>query len=701
MKGSFTIPGESAYEKLTLELADKWGADVVRDSDGTELSSELLESGMEIYSTICLIREHNEFAFAHPQFQQQTILESFPVMAKDRTLQIELLKGYSRDQFEINDSNESLLLWQVFNRTTNKKISCSDWNYKNGLVTINNADPYSVYSVDFFVWRIWEEISMYNHVTNSWDKEHLRQLDPRYPEVREYLCAWLEKWCRQHPHTDVVRFTSLFYNFVWIWGADVRRRDIFTDWGSYDFSVSPATMKAFEEEYGYALTAEDFINQGRRNSNHICHSKAMKDYMDFISSFVSSFASELVDIVHKYGKKAYVFYDDSWIGLEPNGQYFPSIGFDGLIKCVFSGFEARLCAAADSVKVHELRLHPYLFPTGLGGAPTFSEGGHPDIDAKIYWSHVRRALLRQPVDRIGLGGYLHLTENYPEFVQAIAEIADEFRAIKELHKQARPAVSSKRVLILTEWGKQRSWTCGGHYHEHPDLDLINILESLSGLPYEVDFAAPDEINSEYLSSFAVLISAGTEHSAWSGGDMWRDEKLVHTISRWVDEGGIFIAAGEASELEGFSTKLRMSYILGIDLADDRRLCEGRYCLESLDLFSEASISAKHDIVITDPSTEILCWADNIPVITRHAFGNGYGIYLSSFKYSPENTDVLNTLIQNGNEEPELLLSGNPNVDIAVYPATGKIAIANQSSKEEAYCINGTKRSIGPFGFIVD
>ena len=36
-KGSFTLPGESGYEKLTLKLANQWGADVIRDSDGTVL----------------------------------------------------------------------------------------------------------------------------------------------------------------------------------------------------------------------------------------------------------------------------------------------------------------------------------------------------------------------------------------------------------------------------------------------------------------------------------------------------------------------------------------------------------------------------------------------------------------------------------------------------------------------------------------
>ena len=39
-KGDFTLPGEAGYEQLTLELAKKWGADVIRDSDGTKLSDE-------------------------------------------------------------------------------------------------------------------------------------------------------------------------------------------------------------------------------------------------------------------------------------------------------------------------------------------------------------------------------------------------------------------------------------------------------------------------------------------------------------------------------------------------------------------------------------------------------------------------------------------------------------------------------------
>ena len=47
--GSFTLPGEAGYEDLTLRLARTWGADTIRDSDGTQLSDEIAASGYNIY----------------------------------------------------------------------------------------------------------------------------------------------------------------------------------------------------------------------------------------------------------------------------------------------------------------------------------------------------------------------------------------------------------------------------------------------------------------------------------------------------------------------------------------------------------------------------------------------------------------------------------------------------------------------------
>ena len=179
--GDFTLPGEAGYEQLTLELAKKWGADVIRDSDGTKLSDEIVEAGYRIYSTICIIREHNAFATAHPDTQQQTFLCSDPVLAEGETLIIEPLKGYFEEQFRLNDTPEALEYWQVWDRTADAPVPDDSWTYADGKITVANAVPWHRYTASFLCWRIWEEINMYNHTTNSWTSEHLMQLDPRHP----------------------------------------------------------------------------------------------------------------------------------------------------------------------------------------------------------------------------------------------------------------------------------------------------------------------------------------------------------------------------------------------------------------------------------------------------------------------------------------------------------------------------------------
>ena len=201
--------------------------------------------------------------------------------------------------------------------------------------------------------------------------------------------------------------------------------------------------------------------------------------------------------------------------MEPYGERFQSIGFDGLIKCVFSGFECRLCAGAQ-VPVHELRFHPYLFPVGLGGLPTFSPGGDPARDALSYWKHVRRALLRQSVDRIGLGGYLHLTEGYPDFLDTIENRAKEFRCIKELHAHGGPLCLTCTVAVVHTWGKLRSWTLSGHFHETDKHPLIHINEALSGLPVEVRFLSFAEVEDVYKrqSSICPTSSPGLSSPPW-------------------------------------------------------------------------------------------------------------------------------------------------------------------------------------------
>ncbi|MBQ9039121.1 MAG: 1,3-beta-galactosyl-N-acetylhexosamine phosphorylase [Clostridia bacterium] len=684
-KGGFTLPGEAGYEALTLELAEKWGADVIRDSDGTKLSPGIVAAGYRIYSTICIIREHNAFAEAHPDAQQQTFLISDAVLAEEDRVTIEPLAGYFDQQFQLNDSPEALEYWQVWDRTAGRLVPRDRWRYADGKITVDGCTPWHRYTASFLCWRIWEEINMYNHTTNHWTSAHLRQLDPRHPLAWAYLQKWLEDWCEANPRTDVVRLTSLFYNFVWIFGADLRRRSRFVDWASYDFTVSPAALKAFEAEYGYALSAEDFINGGRLQATHRPPTAHKRDYMDFIQRFVAEKAKVLVDIIHRHSKQAYVFYDDSWVGMEPYGKYFSSIGFDGLIKCVFSGFECRLCAGAD-VPVHELRFHPYLFPVGLGGLPTFSEGGHPERDAMAYWLHVRRALARQPVQRIGLGGYLHLTKGFPEFVEAIGLMARQFRRLKALHEQGAPAVLPVRVAVLHTWGHLRAWTLSGHFHETDANPLIHINEALSGLPVDVRFIDFEQARSGGLDGVDVVINAGFAGDAWSGGDAWRDPVLVAELTRFVHEGGAFIGVGEPSACPGGDTCLKLAHVLGVDVDDGSYACHAPWAFEvekapPFEVCPQALGCVKHARLIA-PDAKVLAEADGAPQMTLRRFGRGWAAWLSGFAYSPASARMLLELLlfMTGTQAGAAGICSHPLVETAWFPASGTLVLMNNGDK---------------------
>lgn len=725
--GGFTLPGEAGYEKLTLELAEKWGADVIRDSDGTKLSEDIVKAGYGIYSTICIIRGHNEWAREHMEHLQQTFLMTEPEVAVPGNVEpeagklvIDLLKSYYREQFRVNDTPESVAYWQVFDRTTGREVDREQWTFssESGTVVIHDVTAYHVYTVNFLAYRVWEEISMYNHVTNGWDKEHLMPVDPRSSEAKEYLYGWLKRWCEENPDTTVVRFTSMFYNFVWIWGEDERNRNRFSDWGSYDFTVSPQALAEFEQTYGYRLTSEDFINQGKLHVTHMEPTARQLDYIAFTNRFVVDFGKRLVELVHEYGKQAYVFYDDSWVGIEPYLPTFQEFGFDGIIKCIFSGYEVRLCAGVD-VPVHEVRLHPYLFPVGLGGAPTFSEGGNPLEDAKRYWNSAKRAMLRCKIDRIGLGGYLHLVENYPDFVDYVEQVAGEFRLLKELWEQGPAQTLNVKVAVLTAWGKMRSWTLSGHFHETYMHDLIHVNEALAGLPVEVDYICFDDVLAGKAWDYDVIINAGMEGSAWSGGSRWKDDLVVEELTRWTDRGGVFVGIYQPSMVDGYQYSFRMAQVLGVDLDTGARCCHGKpgYGLDEewrrrliAGYGNEKDSSCDGDtndvldmkplagIWLVDMNTKVISEMVeenpigeevHTPSFTVHEFGKGKGIYLSHFAYSvPGSRMLLNLLLAaNGREERQLYLCDNVWCECAYFPDSRMLVVMNLSEKRQAVMIN--------------
>ncbi|HEX9974103.1 MAG TPA: 1,3-beta-galactosyl-N-acetylhexosamine phosphorylase [bacterium] len=694
-KGNFTLPGEAGYEDLTIELAERWGADAIRDSDGTVLSDKIIQGDYPIYSTICLIRADNEWAKANRDKLQQNYLMSDPVVAEGDTVTIDLLTGFFREQFEVNTNDDPKEWWQVFNRTTGEEVPKELWEFDaaTGSVTIKNIKKWHKYTVNSLAYRIWEGISMYNHITNNWgDREHQMPIDPIYPEAQQAMLNYLKKWLDERPKTKIVRFTSLFYNFAWFWGDPSIQKFRYADWGSYEMTVSPRAMRLFAEAKGYRMTSEDFVNNGAYCSSHNVPSDRLWDWMEFMNQFVVSFGRKCIDMVHDAGKVAYMFYDDHWVGTEPWGERYKDLNFDGLIKCVFNAFETRLCAGVQGVKTKELRLHPYLFPTGLKGEPTFMEGGNPALDAKRFWANIRRGLLRVPIDRIGLGGYLHLVQDFPDFVETIEHIADEFRSLQQFHAGGAPYTAPLNVVVLTAWGKWRSWDYVGHFL--PGIEIYELTESLAGLPVDVSFTGfKDILENGIPEGTDVIINAGKVGTAWSGGDYWKNAKVIEVITKWVADGGGFIGIGEPSAVKHSSQYFQLAHLLGVDREIGLTMSNTKLAVKtSSQHFILEEINGGVDfgkdidnIFALSPQTKVLIEKDGSPQIAVNSFGNSKAIYMSGFKFSAENSRLLHrSLFTAAGRESEYKAwtCTNVHTDCAYYPKNKKLVVISGSDHAE-------------------
>lgn len=79
-KGRVTIPTDLDVVPQTLEMLDKWGADAIRDCDGTEFPEKLKNTGAKIYATYYTTRKDNKWAKENSdEIQQMYIMTSFPL----------------------------------------------------------------------------------------------------------------------------------------------------------------------------------------------------------------------------------------------------------------------------------------------------------------------------------------------------------------------------------------------------------------------------------------------------------------------------------------------------------------------------------------------------------------------------------------------------------------------------------------------
>lgn len=692
IKGRVTLPSENDFLEETKELLERWGADAIRDSDGTKLDENIKDLDAKIYTTYFVARGDNEFAMQHLDEVQQLFVMSEYTLATSSSVTINFMNGFLEDQIKPDYTHDPKVWWEVYDRTTNTLVDPSLWcvDEKNDIVIVEGITPYHEYTVNFLTYVMWDPTQMYNHITNDWgDKPKEIPFDVRQPNSHEHMKTKLVEFLETNPKTDVIRFTTFYYHFTLFFND--KRKEKFVDWFGYGSSVSPAAIEAFEKEKGYRLTAEDFITQGYYNSTFMTPTQKYRDYIDFQHRFVTAQAKELVDIVHKYDREAIMFLGDNWIGTEPYGPYFKDIGMDGVVGSVGGGMTLRLISDIPHLKYTEGRFLPYFFPD------TFFEGNDEAIlaEANDNWVSARRALLRSPLNRIGYGGYPSLAYKFPKFVDRIEEITNEFRGLLEHIEEAKP-LSKFTVAILNDWGEIRSWQAfmvAHALHYKQIYSYLGVLESLSGMDMDVKFISFDDIKDGIDENIDVIINAGDNNTAFSGGVRWDDAKLVATIRQWVAEGHGFIGIGEPSAFEKGGRFFQLSDVLGVDRELGFTLSTDKYFNETVDHhFITEDLEGNFDhgelvnnIYANKESTEIIRMEDENVLISANNYGKGRGVYLMGLPYSFENTRVLlRSIYYAMNKEDELkrYFSSNIYCEVNVYPHSSKVVLVNNTDEAQ-------------------
>ncbi|MFR5968833.1 MAG: 1,3-beta-galactosyl-N-acetylhexosamine phosphorylase [Oscillospiraceae bacterium] len=687
MRGRVTIPTDVDVVPETLELLRRWGADAIRDCDGTDYPEELKSVDAKVYSTYYTTRKDNAWAKANPDEVQQCYISTGFKTASGGPLSIELMQGISRELMQVNTRDDIKRWWEVMDRTLGEPLDPAAWRYEEetGCVVIDEPAAFHDYSVSFLAYLIWDPVHMYNAVTNGWTNfEHQITFDVRQPKTHKFTMERLRKFIAEHPYVNVIRYTTFFHQFTLVF--DELKREKYVDWYGYSASVSPYILEQFEREVGYKFRPEYIIDQGYYNNQYRVPSKEFKDFMAFQRREVAKLAKEMVDITHELGKEAMMFLGDHWIGTEPYMDEFKTIGLDAVVGSVGNGSTLRLISDIPGVKYTEGRFLPYFFPD------TFHEGGDPVREAKENWVTARRAILRKPIDRIGYGGYLKLACEFPEFLDYVQSVCDEFRELYENIKGTTP-YCVKTVAVLNSWGKARSWGCHMVHHalyQKQNYSYAGVIEALSGAPFDVKFISFDDIKADpdCLKGIDVIINVGDGDTAHTGGAIWEDAEISSAIKAFVWNGGGLIGVGEPSGHQYQGRYIQLAQVLGVEKETGFTLGYDKYNWDehpghfiTADCAGEINFGEGKKSMYALPGTEILVQRDKEVQLAANDFGGGRGVYISGLPYTFENSRLLyRAILWSAHDEADLnkWFSTNYNVEVHAFVKNGKYCVVNNT-----------------------
>ncbi|MDH6367617.1 MULTISPECIES: 1,3-beta-galactosyl-N-acetylhexosamine phosphorylase [unclassified Breznakia] len=704
-KGRLTVPTDIDMIGETVRIIDYWGGDAIRDCDGTVMPDELKSLDVKKYATYYTTRKDNDWARKNPdEIQQVYIMSQFESASSDE-LRISIMKYIYKDLLQPNTNDDMSKWWEVIDRTTGEIVAFEDWTYDETTqeVVITKAIPFHAYTVSFLAYIIWDPVHMYNAITNDWkDEEHQMTYDVRQPKTQAYVIDKFKRYLKDNPEIDVIRFTTFFHQFTLIF--DEQARESFVEWFGYNASVSPYILGKFEAWAGYPFRPEYIINKGTYNSQFVIPTKEFKDFIEFQQIEVSKLMKVFVDATHEAGKEAMMFLGDHWIGTEPYGKYFKEVGLDAVVGSVGNGSTLRIISDIPGVKYTEGRLLPYFFPD------TFHEGGDPLHEAKVNWVTARRAILRKPVDRIGYGGYLKLALEFPEFIDYVKEVADEFRELYDKVNQVQPYCVPFKVYVLNSYGKLRSWGAHMVHHAIPYEDNYGYegyLEALSGLPVDIEFISFDELleRPDVLDTPGVILNVGDAYTSFSGGEYWKNEAIVTKIRQYIYQGNGFIGIGDPSAYQKEGHYFQLYDVLGVDKEVGFTLSHDKYNWDEHEHFitkglpETLNFGNKVQFAYANRDTTVIKTTGKSVNLAVHNYGKGRAIYMSGLPFNFENTRLLyRSLFYAAGKEDQIeeWYADNYNVEVNMYPSTSSYCVVNNTyEKQEAtvFTTNGQTHKV--------
>ena len=690
LTGRVTIPTDVDVVSDTLKLMERWGADALRDCDGTDFPEALRSTGAKVYATYYTTRKDNDWARQNPDEVQQCYIMTGFTTAEGPQLRIPLMQGVSPELMQVNTRDDIHRWWEVMDRTEGTVVDTAQWSYADGAVTIHGAKPYHEYTVSFLCYLIWDPVHMYNAIVNGWkDFEHQITFDVRQPKTHAFSLKRLRAFLESHPYVNVVRYTTFFHQFTLVF--DELKRQKYVDWYGYSASVSPYILERFEKEVGYPFRPEYIVDQGYYNNQYRVPGREYLDFQAFQRREVAALAREFVDITHEYGREAMMFLGDHWIGTEPYMPEFAGIGLDAVVGSVGNGSTLRLISDIPGVKYTEGRFLPYFFPD------TFHEGGDPVGEARDNWLTARRAILRKPIDRIGYGGYLKLACQFPEFLDYVESVCSEFRQLYQNIQGGRP-VCLKRVAVLNCWGKARSWGCHMVHHalyQKENYSYAGVIEALSGAPFDVSFISFEDIGKQpdLLNSLDVLICVGDGDTAHTGGRWWENAQVASAIRGFVLQGGGFIGVGEPSGHQYQGHYFQLASVLGVEKETGFTLGYGKFNQQEHpdhflleDASEPVNFGEGKKGVYALEGTQVLIKRDGDVQLSVNDAGRGRAVYVSGLPYSPQNARLLHRAVMwasHAEEELRRWFSENPAVDVHAYEGSRKYCVVNNSAEAQS------------------